>query len=146
MVKTAGSRRGGIAAAAGGVLAPLGLSALVFVLLRASSSADPSGESVEISMIFASVFLGFVAFDLAVAIGMASSRAMGRGAGRYSSLVGLTVLFWFFWVATTGITAGDHPSWTANTSAALVVGVVCLAVEFLGVRQLDRIGTTNPAP
>lgn len=141
MAKTAGSRRGGIPATAGGALAPFGLSALVFVLLRASAS----GEDAEISMICASVFLGFVIFDLALAFGMASSRAKGRGAGSYSSLVGLTVLFWFFWMATTGITTGQSSSWTANAGAALVLGVACLTAEFLGVRRLGRVGKPSPS-
>lgn len=137
MAKTARSR--GIAATAGGVLAPFGLSALVFVLLRAG------GHDAEISMICASVFLGFVMFDLTVAVGMASSRSRGRGSGSYSSLVGLTVLFWFFWVATTGIPNDESSSWTANTGAALVLGVACLAAEFLAVRRLGRVGKPSPA-
>ena len=135
MATTARSRRADIARKAGGLLAPFALAALTFVLLRTGTR----DEQVEMSTVVASVFVGFVTFDLATAAGMAASRSKGGGAGKYSSLVGMTVLFWFFWVATTAVTTGRSATWTANTAAALAVGGACLVVEFLGVRRLGRV-------
>ena len=134
METTARARWRSRAAAAAGLLAPFGLAALLLLLLRSG------GDRVEISTVFACVFFGFVLFDLATAIGMAVRRRRGRGASRYSSLVGLTLLFWLFWVATTGV-PGSEPSgaWTANTGVALGLGAVLVAIEFLGVRRLRRV-------
>ena len=113
------SRRDGILATAGGIMAPVGLTALAFVFLRWTTGA----ERFEPAMAAASAFFGFVVFDVAVALGMASSRRHGGGAGNYSSLGFLTAFFWFCWLMMTTVPGSDSANWTQSTATALGLGL-----------------------
>ena len=129
------------AARVGGVLVPILLVGVAFAVVRSIGS----DEGVHPSQVFAALFFGFLIYDIAVALGMATSRMRGHRSGRYSSIVAFNVIFSVMWLLATWGSGAGPTGWMDNTWTTTLVGLAAIAVQIGSVRSLDQLGRTHRA-